>query len=150
MKEKKQRLYALCNNYVQERVNNAQQQIQSIQQAANDDTKNTAGDKHETGRAMMHLEREKADLQLIEAQKLANMLERVNITNKPSTIQTGSLATTTQGLFFICIGAGKLKLESETVWAVAPTSPVAQAMIGKKPEESYSLNGREFKILEIG
>lgn len=139
----------MCQEYVQERVNNAQEQIQSIQQAANDDTKSTAGDKHETGRAMMHLEREKADLQLIEAQKLANLLERVKINISPSSVQTGSLVTTTQGQFFICIGAGKLKWESETVWAVAPTSPIAQAMIGKQPNESYSINGREFKILSL-
>ena len=65
------------------------------QEAANDDTKSTAGDKHETGRAMMHLEREKGEMQLIEAEKLKSFLDRVDISKTYQTVQTGSLVLMT-------------------------------------------------------
>ena len=53
-------LYELCCTYADSRIRVAQEAIQQAQQAANMEEKSTAGDKYETGRAMAHLEKEKA------------------------------------------------------------------------------------------
>ena len=54
----KEELYNQCLNYVQSRMDAAQQGIDEAQQASKDDTKSSAGDKYETGRAMMQQQTE--------------------------------------------------------------------------------------------
>ena len=50
--------------YVNQRADTVHQIIRSNQNALNSETKSSAGDKHETGRAMLQLEMEKASQQL--------------------------------------------------------------------------------------
>ena len=56
----KQELYKLCLEYVENRFQTIQNTIKEIQESLGSETKSSAGDKHETGRAMLQLEREKA------------------------------------------------------------------------------------------
>ena len=49
----------------------------NAQQAANEEGKSSAGDKYETGRAMMQIERDKAAQQLDEALKLKNIIDHI-------------------------------------------------------------------------
>ena len=67
MKSIKQELYKLCQTYIQQRILTAKQAIEAAQQAANNETKSSSGDKYETGRAMMQLEIEKDSAQLSES-----------------------------------------------------------------------------------
>ena len=46
----KQQLYSLCLKQIEQKISNAQSAIDSATESANDDTKSSAGDKHETGR----------------------------------------------------------------------------------------------------
>lgn len=82
--------------------------IEHAQLAANEETKSSAGDKYETGRAMMQLEIEKQSVQLAEAMKLKHVLSQINPEKTTETIQSGSLVFTDQGNFYISISAGKL------------------------------------------
>jgi len=70
----KKQLYSLCLAYIDERIQVANQAIQFAQDSANDETKSTAGDKYETGRAMAQLEIEKINAQLNESKKLSKIL----------------------------------------------------------------------------
>lgn len=56
----KEELYELCVDFVDSRLSTIQQTIESNQKALTSETKSSAGDKHETGRAMLQLEMEKA------------------------------------------------------------------------------------------
>ena len=55
----KNKLFEYCTNYVHQRVQNAQNAINNAQDSSNSETKSTAGDKHDTARAMMQLDVEK-------------------------------------------------------------------------------------------
>ena len=66
--EIKRQLYSQCVDFVEERLSNIQNQIRAIQESLTSETKSSAGDKHETGRAMLQLEREKAGQQLAEVE----------------------------------------------------------------------------------
>jgi hypothetical protein len=66
----KQTLHHLCIAYVQTRMQAAQNAFNDAEQASNDDTKSSAGDKYETGRAMMQQEKDRNTIQLNEANKL--------------------------------------------------------------------------------
>ena len=49
-----------------------------LNSAITDDSKSTAGDKHETGRAMVHLEQEKLSKQLIQNKYLQQHIHCIN------------------------------------------------------------------------
>ena len=55
----KQKLFNACKEFVQDKLSTIEKTIQSNKSALNSETKSSAGDKHETGRAMLQLEMEK-------------------------------------------------------------------------------------------
>ena len=63
-----------CHEFVESRISNARNALDEAQQAANEETKSSAGDKYNTERAMMQIERDKHAAQLVEAQKLQKAL----------------------------------------------------------------------------
>ena len=70
----KQKLYKYCLEFIDARLQTVQNQIVEIQNSLLSETKSSSGDKHETGRAMLQLEREKAGQQLAEIQKLNEII----------------------------------------------------------------------------
>ncbi|MCR6639975.1 MAG: GreA/GreB family elongation factor [Sporocytophaga sp.] len=143
------KLYELCVAFVEQRIASSQKAIEHAQLAANEETKSSAGDKYETGRAMMQLEIEKQSVQLAEAMKLKHVLSQINPEKTTETIQSGSLVFTDQGNFYISISAGKLDLEGMTYFAVSPVSPIGALLIGKKSGDTILLNGKTFTIRKI-
>ena len=53
MEDFKSGLYALCLSFIAQRIETAETALQQAQEASNDDTKSSAGDKFETTREMM-------------------------------------------------------------------------------------------------
>ena len=82
----KQQLYNKCVAYVQSRMDAAEDAYKAAEQASNDDTKSSAGDKYETGRAMMQQEKDRNTIQINEANKLMVILNTISTkgTSEPS------------------------------------------------------------------
>ena len=139
----------MCDIYVQERIDRAQSAIAEAQKAANNESKSSAGDKYETGRAMMHLEKEKHASQLSEAVKLKQVLDQINPDLALSAIGLGAIVETNQGYFYFAIGAGKLSLEGKDYFAIAPAAPIGQKLMGLQVGESTTFNGRTFQVLAL-
>ena len=145
----KQQLHTLCLVYVEERIKGANEAIQFAQASANEETKSSAGDKYETGRAMAQLEIEKNSAQLAEARKLKQLLFQLDPTKTTETIQAGSLVITSQGRFYISIPAGQYTIEGEIYFAVSPSSPIAQKLLGLKADDQFMFNKKEFVVEEV-
>jgi hypothetical protein len=145
----KQKLYALCLHYIEERIKGASQAIQFAQSSANEETKSSAGDKYETGRAMAQLEIEKNSAQLAEAQRLKQILLQLDPAKTNDNIQSGSLVITNQGNFYISIPAGQFAIEDENYFAISPSSPIAQKLLGLKKGDQFSFNKREFVVEKV-
>lgn len=145
----KRKLYEYCVNFVDLRIKNAKEAMDSAQEAANDETKSSAGDKYETGREMMQQEMENNAVQLAEARKLKEILSGITPGKIYSNIQSGSLVTTNNGIFYISIGAGKINIEGKDYFAIAPTSPLGTQLLDKAIGDSFELNTRKFTIQEI-
>lgn len=148
--EVKSALYALCQGYVLKRVDTARQALIAAQEASNEESKSTAGDKHDTSRAMMQIDVEQAARQLAEAEKLREELKRVNAQSAYDTVVAGSLITTNRGNYFVAIAAGKLEYAGTTYFAVSVSSPIFQALKGMKKGDSSILSVDKIQILEIG
>ena len=149
MSNLKQALYALCLDYVQQRMDAAEQGIKEAQQASKDDTKSSAGDKYETGREMARQETDRNMAQLNEANKLKVALNSIGTTTTSTTAEPGSVVITNNANFYLAISAGTLTVNGDTYFAVSPASPIGLLLKGKKIGDEFSLNGKAYKIIKI-
>lgn len=149
MSEIKEKLYILCHDYIANRVSIIKQNVADAQEAANDDTKSSAGDKFEVGREIMQQEIELNLARLGEMFKLQQALENVNPSHKHTQVQPGALVTTTNGEYYLSIGAGKLQLDGKTYYAISPEAPIAIQMLGKQVGGTFSLNGKNYTIEKV-
>ncbi|RVU00468.1 3-oxoacyl-ACP synthase [Mucilaginibacter limnophilus] len=147
--ELKQQLYNACQQYVQSRLTAAQEAIDAAQQAANEETKSSAGDKYETGRAMAQLESDRNKAQLNEANKLKVALNNIPLSQTKEAADAGSVVITSNGKFYISISAGTLSINNEAYFAVSLASPVGLQLKGKKAGDSFMLNGRNYLIQAV-
>ncbi len=145
----KRELLMYCHQYVSERIDRFSNAIGSAQIDANKETKSSAGDKHETGRAMAQLETENNSKHLAEAHKLKATLGQIDPDKKCASIELGALVKTDKGNYFISISAGKVEFQGEDVYMVSVASPIGQHFLGKKGGESVSINGQSHKIQEV-
>ena len=145
----KEALFALCEAYIQKRIDTARQAMQDAQEAANSESKSSAGDKYETGRAMAQLERDRHAQLLAEATKVERELKQLAVEKAYETVQPGSLAATNRGLFFISIGAGKLTVDGIDYFAVSSASPIGTALAGRKATDTVTFNKMVYQVLEV-
>ena len=145
----KEELYKQCLNYVQSRMDAAQQGINEAQQASKDDTKSSAGDKYETGRAMMQQETDRNMAQLNEANKLKVALNRIPAAGISAIADSGSVVITNNGNFYLAISAGTLTVNGENYFAISPASPIGLKLKGLKAGDEFSLNGKLYQIISL-
>ena len=145
----KQDIISACSQEIETRIQNTQTAIESARESANSEQKSTAGDKHDTARAIAQFEQEKLSAQLSEQLKLRETLSRINANAAATEVRIGSLVKCSNGLFFIGIGVGKIDVSGTTVFSVSLASPLGTALLGKKVGEDFEVNGRVFKVLEL-
>lgn len=145
----KESLFDLCEEFVENRLQSIQNTISEIQESLLSETKSSAGDKHETGRAMLQLEREKAGQQLAEAQKIKEILAKIDVSNTSKKVCLGSLVYTTQSYYFISISAGKLTVDNTDYFAISPNTPIGQLLFSKNVRDEVCFREEKFKIKEI-
>lgn len=124
-------------------------ELKSAREAGNNETKSSAGDKHETGRALAQLEQENLSLQLVKQKELEYQFQKLNPKSAFLKAQAGSLVDLNSFWVLLGISLGNINVEGETVFAVSLKSPMGQQLIGKSVGEGFSLNGQEFKINQL-
>ncbi|WP_047548997.1 3-oxoacyl-ACP synthase [Psychroserpens sp. Hel_I_66] len=145
----KQELYDQCSSFIANRFQTIQNTINEIQESLTSETKSSAGDKHETGRAMLQLEREKAGTQLAEIEKTRQILSKIAISNSSEIVGLGSIVYTTKANYFIAVSAGELLVETNKFYAISANTPISQLILGKKAGDEVQFRDEVFKILEV-
>ena len=145
----KEKLHQLCLEIVNERNANIQQNFSSIQAAMLSETKSSAGDKHETGRAMLQLEREKLGNQLVEIQKVTEILQKINPKIVAKQGSLGSIIYTSQANYFISVSVGELSVDNEKFYAIASNTPIGKLLVGKKVGDTVSFREQSFVIERV-
>lgn len=148
-KELKNTLYLLCSNAIEQRVAHGKEALSLAQESANDETKSSAGDKHETGRAMAQLEAEKANAQLNQAMNLKHQLEKLDSSIQTEKVVVGSLVICKTACFLLTVSAGKLEHEGQTYFAISADSPIGKLLLGKSEGDSITFNGVTHEIIAI-
>lgn len=146
----KEKVYLACLKHVQDRIDTAIQAIESAQEAGENDTKSSAGDKYETGREMMKQEIERHQQLLADAKQMQFQLQELVLAPDQSLkIMKGSLIETSRGMFYMAVGIGKIHIDNQEIFVLSPSAPVGQRLLGKKKDEEVIFNNYTFKILGV-
>jgi len=145
----KKELYNVCVQFVNKREETVNQIITSNQNALMSETKSSAGDKHETGRAMLQLEMEKASQQLEGIHQMKVILGKISIENNSKIIRLGSLVVTNLANYFLAISAGQITIANSSYYAISPSSPMGKILLGKKAGDEFVFNGKTVAIQKI-
>ena len=112
----KQQLIQACRDYLKDKINSLNTIINEVTESSNSESKSSAGDKHETSKAMMQLEIEKLGTQLKEAEGQLAEFEKINFNKTFQTIEQGSLVETNKGYFLIASSIGKITVDDKMVF----------------------------------
>lgn len=125
-------------------------EIDSLHVSRTSEGKSSAGDKHETGRAMIDQALQHIELQRAKTAKM--LADARSLSSSPcDTVRAGALVKAAGGWFLLAVSWGKLTLQGgESVAVVSPISPVAQAMLGKRVGDTFELNGRNSSVEWVG
>jgi hypothetical protein len=123
--------------------------MQELVTHAANDSKSSAGDKHETGRAMMQQAQEQLGKQLQEAEMKRASLARIQTLPTTEAIGEGSLVMTNENTLLLAAPLGKIQFEEKEVFVISMQSPLAQALKGKKSGESISFQQKQINILNV-
>lgn len=152
LKEKseiKRKLNEACTLFVNKRNQTITNIIESNRKALASESKSSAGDKHETGRAMLQLEIEKASQQFTSVHQMQKILNRISSKASIQVIALGSVVKTTHNNYFISISIGEISIGDEKYFAISPKSPIGHLLLGKKKGDEAQFNSIIFRIVDV-
>lgn len=147
--EIKDLLFAHCQHYIKAKQLLLEKQKDALQLALTSESKSSAGDKHETGRAIIQLEREKLGNQIAEVEQNQQKLNTIQNHKSTESVTLGSIVLTDQANYFIAIAADFCELEGKKYYCISPQSPIGVRLLGKKVRDQIEFNARSSTLLEI-
>jgi len=142
----KARLLAHCRAETDARIRGLTDALAGIEASRNAETKSSAGDKFETGRAMMQMEEAKLNRQLAEALTVRNTLDQIKAEGGTDRVAAGSLVATNRGNYFLGVGLGKVTLDKRVFFCTSLESPVGRQLLGKQVGERFEYNELTFEV----
>jgi len=140
---------ALCEQWTKERREAIQKKEANLQEALLGASKSSAGDKHNTERAMLQIEREQLGNQLAVLKRDQEILDRIDPESTGNIVHLGSLVYTASAVYFISVSAGIFSVSNRQIIALSSVTPIGQQLVGKSVGDSFSWQGVNNKILAI-
>ena len=145
----KKLIHAKCLEIIELKLNELQKEISELNNSVQNETKSSAGDKHETSRAMIQQEIDFANQRLKELQIAKSDLNKLNPLLVNKSINTGSLIETNIGNIYFALALGKIKYQNLDFNVLSIQSPIGKLLKGKNLGEKINLNGKEIIIHSI-
>lgn len=145
----KSTLLEACKKSISDRFEKVNKTISTIVESLADASKSSAGDKHETSRAMLQIDRENAGKQLRELENIEQLLPKIDINKSTDYARLGSLVHTNQGIFFISISLGAVVIDDITYYCIALQAPIGKKLSGKKEGDQFVFISKEYKVLSV-
>jgi len=149
MMSTKEDVHIACIAEIKNRIIAFHKILIDLKEGAQNDAKSSAGDKHETSRAMMQIEQEKIGKQLKEAEEIKNVLEKIDARIPHIKVALGSLINTNAGIFYIAASLSKIKLSHQDIFVLSPQSPLGAKLLGLNLNDKIELNSKQFTINAI-
>ena len=145
----KQKVITVFMQQLNEVIQSYQNNLHDLNESAANETKSTAGDKHETALAMLQIEQRNARSRLEEVNKRKTLLEAAAAVKTAGRVVNGSLVNTNKGYFFIAAALGKIEIEKQVIMAVSPSSPLGGKLLGLQVGDEFGLHGNSFVIMSV-
>ncbi|MEO9965668.1 MAG: GreA/GreB family elongation factor [Reichenbachiella sp.] len=145
----KEKILKHCLKILEEKISIARQGMEEAQASANNETKSSAGDKYETGRAMSQRERDLHARQLSELINMKKTFGSIPADRDCTIVELGALVETNQSTFLISASLGQINVKDIPIMAISAIAPIAQAMLGKKVGDKFEWMNKELKILAV-
>ncbi|MDZ4665232.1 MAG: hypothetical protein SGJ15_10175 [Bacteroidota bacterium] len=143
-------ILSACKQVINYKITQFNDALSELSESANNESKSSAGDKHETSRAMIHLEQEKFGKQLLEWENQSNLLLKIDIQKQSEAVVLGSLIETNKGYFFIATNIGKITVEENDVMVISLHSPLGEQFQKFKEGDQFEFNKIQYQILKLG
>jgi hypothetical protein len=131
---------------IDDKINILQSEFNVYKESAANETKSTAGDKHDTSKSMMQLEQEKMGAQLADILSQKSVLQNISINKVQKTIGLGSLVYTNNGIFFLSVFSKPIIISSLSYIPVSIQSPIGKELIKSKKGSSILINAKQYKV----
>jgi len=148
-KEVKESLLATCLQKLDVEQAALKNNLASVEESRNNETKSSVGDKYETGRAMMQLEHQKLTSQLQRLKAQIGELKVINLTFQSTKVAQGSLVETDRGIYFICTALGKIYLKDVIYFCISLQSPIGKLLQHKEIGDKIIFNGNTIEVSRI-
>ena len=145
----KQKIYNHYLTVINDKIKLLQQVLADLKESGTNETKSTAGDKHETALAMLQIEQANIRVLLNDVLEKKAALEKINPALSATKIVNGSLIKTNYGYLFISIALGKAIIDGITVTALSPQSPLGTKLIGLTVTGNVVINTTRYIIEKI-
>lgn len=142
-------LFQHCNNDLNKSLLLLEKRKAELFVALESESKSSAGDKHETGRAMLQLEREKLGEQIKEIEKKLKLLQSLKNHSTTTRVSLGSVIKTNQLNYYIAISCPILTIDQEKYYCISALSPIGKLLLGKKVKDTIQFNNITSTIIEI-
>lgn len=142
----KQKVYEHYLQVVNDKLSSLEQVLADLKESGSNETKSTAGDKHETALAMLQIEQANVGAQLQDVLEKKAMLQKIDPALSSSKVVNGSLIKTDNGYLFISTALGKATIDGNPVIALSPQSPLGQKLIGLSTGDVAAINNNKYVI----
>ncbi|MEZ4902557.1 MAG: transcription elongation factor [Spirosomataceae bacterium] len=142
-------LLEYLKSHLDARMNAAFEAMQAAQNSANQETKSSAGDKYETGRAMAQIERDRHAQLYDQIRQERTILERIDINYVFERVGLGALIQTSAGIFFIAVSVGTIEIVGEKVVVVSPQSPLGASLMGRQKGDDFLFQQKKHVVHQI-
>lgn len=145
----KAQLHAHCLQLIDTRIAELQAAIATVQESRNNETKSSAGDKYETGRAMMQQEEDKLLGRLDNTRQMRLQLTQLDPAVVGRQVELGSLVQTNARTYYLSVSLGKVVLQGKTYFCISAEAPISQLLLGKQADDRIQINGRQETLMSL-
>ena len=142
----KQKIIEQINHSLLSKIKDIQKSLQDLSEALATEGKSSAGDKYETGRAMVHREMDQCKRQWAQWSDLLTRLNSISSDGLHHKAELGAIVETNSGSFFLFAGVGEYKVEGKSIFCLSPTSPLGQVFLGAKEGDCVTFRGKIYVI----
>lgn len=146
MEHTKKEIFEKCLKKVNLQIEKYNEVLNSIRESK--DSIDLHNDYDEEAKLLLEFERNTSYLDT--ARRMKATLTDVDRDHYAETIQFGSLVETSNNFYFISTSLGEIGMDGgSTVHAISIEAPIFKAMEGKKAGDTFTLNDKEIKIIQV-
>ncbi len=145
----KKQVYNHCLQIIEDRLSTIHKNLDRLMDSKQNETKSSAGDKYETGMAMIQNEEDLFKRQLADTSKILEQINKIEVTKVRTQVEPGAMVQLPAGWFYISAGMGKIMVDGKSVFCISLQSPIGVAIKHKSISDIVNFNDQKFTIQDI-